>query len=65
MRCAIIKKASQDDQQNQTTATTKINYIKNSMSPFKKQNLIAKSKYRQIKLILNKKTCNSTEKIKE
>ena len=35
MRCANIKKASQDEQQNQTTATTKINYIKNFMSVLK------------------------------
>ena len=35
MRCENIKKASQDEQQNQTTATTKINYIKNFMSVLK------------------------------
>ena len=35
MRCAHIKKASQDEQQNQITATTKINYIKNLMSVLK------------------------------
>ena len=34
MRCANIKKASQDEQQNQTTIT-KINYIKNFMSVLK------------------------------
>ena len=34
MRCANIKKASQDEQQNQTT-TTKINDIKNFMSVLK------------------------------
>ena len=34
-RCANIKKASQDEQQNQTTATTKFNYIKNFMSVLK------------------------------
>ena len=32
MRYANIKKAGQDEQQNQTTATTKINYNKNFMS---------------------------------
>ena len=52
MRYVNIKKASQDEQQNQT-ATTKINYIKNSMSVLKKQKLIKKSKERQIKLKLN------------
>ena len=31
MRCANIRKSSQDEQQNQTTATTKINYIKKFM----------------------------------
>ena len=36
-----IKKASQEEQQNQTT-TTNINYIKNFVR-CKKQNLIAKS----------------------
>ena len=34
MRCANIKKASQDEQQNQTT-TTKTNYVKNFMSVLK------------------------------
>ena len=29
MRSAIIKKAGQDEQQNQTTKTTNINYIQN------------------------------------
>ena len=33
MRSAIIKKARQDEQQNQTT-TTNINYIQNFMSSF-------------------------------
>ena len=42
MRYANIKKASQDEQQNQTT--TNINYIKNIYVRFKKQNLITKSK---------------------
>ena len=32
MRSAIIKKASQDEQQNQTTITTTKNYIQNFMS---------------------------------
>ena len=35
MRLANIKNASQDEQQNQTTATTKTNYIKNFMSVLK------------------------------
>ena len=34
MRCANIKKASQDEQQNQTP-TTKFKYIKNFMSVLK------------------------------
>ena len=37
MRCANIKKAIQDEQQNQITATTKINYIRNFMSVIKKK----------------------------
>ena len=41
MRNANIKKASQDEQQNQTT-TTNTNYIKNFVR-LKKQNLITKS----------------------
>ena len=41
MKYANIKKASQDEQQNQTTSN--INYIKKLKSVFKK-NLIAKSK---------------------
>ena len=32
MRSAVIKKASQDEQQNQSTKTTNINYIQNFMS---------------------------------
>ena len=32
MRSAIIKKASQDEQQNQSTKTTNINYIQNFKS---------------------------------
>ena len=59
MRYADIKKASQYEQQNQTT--TNINYIKKFVR-FKK-NLITKSKQRQIKLQLNKITCNSPDKI--
>ena len=45
MRCADFKKASEDERQNQTT-TTNINYIKKFMSVFKKkkQNLITQSK---------------------
>ena len=34
MRSAIIKKASRDEQQNQTTITTKINFLQNFMSIF-------------------------------
>ena len=55
MRYADIRKVSEDEQQNQTTTTTNINYIKKFVR-FKKQNLITKSKKRHIKL---KKTCNS------
>ena len=62
MRYADIKKTSEDERQNQTT-TTNINYIKKFMSVLKKQNLITKSKYRQIKLKINKITCNSAEKM--
>ena len=51
MRYASTKKASQDEQQNQTT-TTNINFIKNFVR-FKKQNLKTKSKYCQIQLKLN------------
>ena len=36
MRSAIIKIARQNDQQNQTTITTNINYIQNLMSIYKK-----------------------------
>ena len=43
MRYGNIKKASQDEQQNQTTTTTNINYIKKFIY-FKKQNLLMKSK---------------------
>ena len=53
MRYANIKKASQDEQQNQTT-TTKINYTKKFICVLKK-NLKAKSKNRKIKLKLNAK----------
>ena len=35
MRCVNIKRACQDEQQNQTTTTTKINYIKNFMTVLK------------------------------
>ena len=61
MRCAHIKKASQDEQWNQTT-TKKISYIKNFML-FQKQHLITKSKKSQIKLILGKIIFKSPEKI--
>ena len=50
---ANIKKASQDEQQNQTT-TTNISYIKNFLSVLKNKNLITKSTYRQMNLKLNK-----------
>ena len=43
MRYADIEKTSEDERQNQTT-TTNINYIKKFMSVLKKQNLITKSK---------------------
>ena len=43
MRYADIKKASEDELQNQTT-TTNIIYIKIFMSVLKKQNLIKKPK---------------------
>ena len=45
MRCADIKKASEDERQNHTT-TTNINYIKiqNIYVRSKKQNSITKSK---------------------
>ena len=36
MRSVIIKKASEKEQQNQTTITTNINYIQNFMSIIKK-----------------------------
>ena len=43
MRSAIIKKANQDEQQNQTTITTNNDYIQNPMTNFlKKQKLLAK-----------------------
>ena len=61
MRYANIKKASRDEQQNQTT-TTNYNHIKHFVR-FKKQNLITKSKWRQKKPKLNKITCNLPEKI--
>ena len=64
MRCANIKKASQDEQQNQTTATTKINYIKNFMSVLKTK-LNNKGKIPSDKTDTKQKTCNSTEKIRE
>ena len=44
MRSAIIRKASQDEQQNQSTITTNINYIQNSMSIFFKKKLFNKVK---------------------
>ena len=43
MRYADIRKASEDERQNQTE-TTNINYIKKVMSVLKKQNLKTKSK---------------------
>ena len=50
MRSAIIKKASQDEQQNQTTITTDINYIRNFMSQKKHAN--------KVKIIASDKTEN-------
>ena len=45
MRSAIIKKASQDEQQNQTTIATNINYIQNYVHFLcKKENLLTRSK---------------------
>ena len=35
MRSVIIKIAGQDEQQNQTTLTTNINYIQNFLAPLK------------------------------
>ena len=61
MRYANNKKASQDEQQNQTTKTN-INYIKNFMSVLK-TNLNNKVKIASKKLKLNKITCNSPEKV--
>ena len=45
MRSAVIKKASEDEQQNQTTITTNITYIQILMSSFflKKNNWLARS----------------------
>ena len=43
MRSVTIKKASQDEQQNQKI-TTKINYLQNFMHIFLYKNLITKSK---------------------
>ena len=43
MRSAIIKKASQDEQQNQTTITTNIKFIQN-LCHFSKQKHIKKVK---------------------
>ena len=60
MRSAIIKKTSQDELQNQTT-TTNINYIQNYVR-FKKGS-ITKSKWWHIKVKPNKITRNSLEKI--
>ena len=53
MKYANIRKASEDEQQNQTT-TTNINYIENIMFVLKKQNFQTKSSWRHIKLKLNK-----------
>ena len=61
MRYADIKKATEEERQNQTT-TTKINYIKKFVR-FKKQNLITKSKWRQIKLKINNITYNSPKRM--
>ena len=65
MRDANIKKAGQDEQQNQTTATTtNTNYIKNVVH-FKKQKLVTKPNQRQKKLKLNKITYYSPKKISD
>ena len=61
MSYADIKKKNEDERQHQTT-TTNINYIKKIYVRFKKQDLITKSRKRQINLKLNKLTCNSPEK---
>ena len=57
MRSAIIKKASQNEQQNQTTITTKVNYIQNFMS----KKLISKVKTASDKTETNKTKCVSLE----
>ena len=45
MRLAIIKRASQDEEQNQTTLGTNINYIQNFMFiSLKKANVLIRSK---------------------
>ena len=62
MRSVFIRRAIRDKQQNQTSITTNIDYIQNFMS-IEKRNLLTSSKYRRIKLKLNKATCNSLEKI--
>ena len=61
MRYPDVKKASEDERQNQTT-TKNNNYIKKIMSVLRKQNLITKSKQRQIKLKINKIFSNIPEK---
>ena len=61
IRSAINKKACQDKQQNQTTITTNINYIQNSMSILKKN--LLKLKIKSDKLKLKKRTFTLLEKI--
>ena len=53
MRDANIRKAGQDEQQNQTTTTTNTNYIKNVVH-FKKQKLVTRPNQRQKKPKLKK-----------
>ena len=60
MRYTDIKKASEDERQNQTT-TTNINYIKKFTSVLKTK-LNNKVKIESEKLKKNKITCNSPEK---
>ena len=60
MRLAIIKKTSQEEQQNQTTITTNINYIQNFVPIFLKNIL---TRQNSVKMKLNQITCTSLEKM--
>ena len=62
MRNANIQKASQDEQQNQTTITTNINFIK-KLCPFLKIKLDNKVKLASDKIETKQKTYNLPEKI--